>query len=275
MTGNTHQGMATRGETRDPAPGRRSAPARRIRDILRARIRSGVYGNRPLPAESQLAADFGTSRNIVRDALTLLRDEGLVDRVPGAGTFVLADKAVQGLDRLRGLAETFETGSDRVVNRVLLAEIVPATPLVAERLELEPATPVVALERIRYLDGSPLSLDASYLTADVGEPLLGLDLTGCDVFGLLEAELGLPLGSAAVSIEAVAADPTVAGLLEVRSGSPLLFLERLTYTDSGRPIDLEYVRYRGDRFSLSGRLHRTPVTPNRGASEPRKGADQR
>lgn len=50
--------------------------------------------------------------------------------------------------------------------------------------------------------GPPLSLDASYLTADVGAPLLELDLTGCDVFGLLEAELGLPLGSAAVCIEA-------------------------------------------------------------------------
>ncbi|MCP2316703.1 GntR family transcriptional regulator [Nocardia amikacinitolerans] len=250
-----------------PGTGRRSAPARRVRDILRARIRSGVYGNLPLPSESQLAADFDTSRNIVRDALTLLRDEGLVDRVPGAGTFVVADKAVQGLDRLRGLAETFETGSDRVVNTVLLAEVVPATPIVAERLELEPGTPVVALERVRHLDGAPLSLDASYLTADVGAPLLQCDLTGCDVFGLLEAELGLPLGSAAVSIEAVAADATVAGLLAVRPGSPLLFLERLTYTDSGRPIDLEYVRYRGDRFSLSGRLHRIPVTPNRGAAE--------
>ncbi len=268
MTGKTYSGQPDRGGVVNSTTGRRSAPARRIRDILRARIRSGVYGNRPLPSETQLAADFATSRNIVRDALALLRDEGMVDRVPGAGTFVVADKAVQGLDRLRGLAETFDTGSDRVLNTVLLAKVVPATPMVAERLELEPATPVVALERLRCLDGVPLSLDASYLTADVGAPLLELDLTGCDVFRLLEAELGLPLGSAAISIEAVAADPTVAGLLAVRPGSPLLLMERLTYTDSGRPIDLEYVRYRGDRFSLSGRLHRAPVTPNRGVTEP-------
>lgn len=266
MTGTSHPGHPGTG-TPGAVTGRRSAPARRVRDIVRARIRSGVYGDRPLPSESQLAADFGTSRNIVRDALSLLRDEGLIDRVPGAGTFVVSDKAVQGLDRLRGLAETFETGNDRVVNRVLLAEVVPATPIVAERLELVPATPVVALERVRYLDGAPLSLDASYLTADVGTPLLQMDLTSSDVFGLLEAGLGLPLGSAAVSIEAIAADPTVAGLLGVRAGAPLLFQERLTYTDSGRPIDLEYVRYRGDRFSLSGRLHRIPVAPNRGAAE--------
>ena len=244
---------------KNPATSRRSAPVRRIRDILRARIRTGVYGNLPLPSESQLAADFAASRNVIREVLALLREEGLVDRIQGAGTFVVADRAVQGLDRLRGLAESFQTGDRRVTNRVLLAEIVPATPIVAERLELERGTPVVVLERIRTLGGVPLSLDASYLTANVGAPLLEMDLAGCDVFGLLEAELGLPLGLAAVSIEAVAADATVAGLLEVRRGSPLLLLERLTHTDTGRPIDLEYVRYRGDRFSLSGQLHRTPI----------------
>ncbi|PSR58638.1 GntR family transcriptional regulator [Nocardia sp. MDA0666] len=263
----------TRTNARPPTPadcgaGRRSAPARRVRDVLRARIRSGVYGDSPLPLEAALAADFRVSRNIVRDALALLRDEGLIDRVPGAGTFVVAEKAVQALDRLRGLAESFDTGCDRITNRVLLAEVVPATTIVAERLELEPGTPVVALERVRLLDGEPLSLDASYLTADVGAPLLEMDLAGRDVFGLLEAELGLPLGSAAVSIEAVAADSTVAGLLSIRTGSPLLLLERLTYTDSGRPVDLEYLRFRGDRFSLSGRLHRIPVTPHPGMTAP-------
>ncbi|KKW63148.1 GntR family transcriptional regulator [Mycolicibacterium elephantis] len=237
----------------------RSAPVRRIRDVLRARIRTGIYGSLPLPSESQLAADFGASRNVIREVLGLLREEGLVERIQGAGTFVVADRAVQSMDRLRGLAESFATSDSRVSNRVLFAETVPATPIVAERLELEQGTPVVALERIRNLDGQPLSLDASYLTSDVGTPLLEMDLANCDVFGLLEAELGLPLGLASVSIEAVAADPTVAGLLEVRKGSPLLLLERLTHTDSGRPIDLEYVRYRGDRFSLSGRLHRTPI----------------
>ncbi len=252
----------------DPGTGRRSAPARRVCDILRARIRSGIYGEHPLPAEAQLAADFCVSRNVVRDALSLLRDEGMIDRVPGAGTFVVAQKAVQDLDRLRGLAESFETGSSRIVNRVLLAELMPATPIVAERLELSPGTPVVALERVRLLDGEPLSLDASYLTADIGAPLLNMDLAGRDVFGLVEAELGLQLGSAAVAIEAVAADPTVAGLLSIRPGAPLLLLERLTYTDSGRPVDLEYLRFRGDRFSLSGRLHRIPVTPHPGVTTP-------
>ncbi|MGC9544169.1 GntR family transcriptional regulator [Streptomyces sp. UG1] len=250
------------------AAGSRIAPVRRIRDVLRTRILAGVYGTRPLPSEAQLAAEFRASRNIVRDVLTLLRTEGLVDRIPGVGTFVVSGKAVHGLDRLRGLAESFGTGPARVVNQVLLADAVPATPAVAERLEVEAGTEVIALERVRMLDGEPLSLDASYLPADVGRPLLEMDLARNDVFVLLEQELGLPLGAAELSIEAIAADRTVADLLRVRDGFPLLFIERLTYTDSGRPIDLEFVRFRGDRMSLAGWLHRTPdPLPNHSSPE--------
>lgn len=226
--------------------------------MLRARILAGVYGDRPLPSEGQLAADFHASRNVVRDVLDLLRAEGLVDRIQGAGTFVVSDKVVQGLDRLRGLAETVDTVSDRVVNQVLLAEKVPATSLVAERLGVAPGDDVVSLERIRTLDAEPLSLDTSYLPADIGGALLKLDLVRQDVFGLIESELGLPLGAAEVRIEAIAADAVVAHLLRVREGSPLLFFERLTYSCAGRPVDLEFVRYRGDRFSLSGLLERQP-----------------
>ncbi|MEV4918372.1 GntR family transcriptional regulator [Streptomyces tirandamycinicus] len=241
--------------------GSRVAPVRRIRDVLRTRILTGVYGTRPLPSETELAAELGASRNVVRDVLALLRIEGLVDRIPGVGTFVVSGKAVQGLDRLRGLAESFDTGCDRVVNQVLLADTVPATPTVAERLELDPGTEVIALERVRLLDGQPLSLDASYLPADIGRPLLEMDLARHDIFELLEGELGFPLGAAALSIEAIAADRTVADLLRVADGFPLLFLERLTYTNAGRPIDLEFVRFRGDRMSLACWLHRTPGPP--------------
>lgn len=241
-------------------PGRRSGPVRRIRDVLRTRILEGVYGRRPLPSEADFALEFGASRNVIREVLGLLRDEGVINRIQGSGTFVVAGKLVHGLDRLQGLAETFEARQPRVTNEVVLAEVVPAVPLVAERLQIEPGAPVVALERIRSFDGEPVTLDASYYPADIGEPLLEHDLQNRDVFEVIESELGIPLGAARIHIEAMVADRVVAGMLRIRPGSPLLFVERLTYTDSGRPVDLEFLRYRGDRMSLASWLERTPLT---------------
>ncbi|HEX7277968.1 MAG TPA: GntR family transcriptional regulator [Acidimicrobiales bacterium] len=251
-------------------PRRRADPARWLADVLRAQIEhgpgahpDGVHGEGPLPSEHELCRQFGASRNVVRDALDLLRHEGLVRRVPGAGTFVTVRRAVHGLDRLRGLAETFHEGSDRVVNRVLAAEVVPASDFVAGRLEIEPGVPVVFIERLRCLDGRPLSLDASYLPADIAAPLLDGDTNGgepvlatCDVFALIERSLGTELGMATVCIEAVAADAATAFLLEVALASPLLLVNRLARLVDGRPVDFEFVRYRGDRLSLTAHLVR-------------------
>lgn len=240
----------------------RTAPARRTRDVLRGQVLGGAFGTDPLPDELALARGLGVSRNVVRDALHLLRAEGLIERVPGAGTFVVAGKAAQGLDRLRGLAETFDGSDDWVVNEVLAAEIVDAPAFVASRLDLEAGDPVVFIERLRHLRGQPLSLDASYLDASVAGGLLDADLVGSDVFVLLEGRLGLSLAAARLSIEAVSADVSTAGLLGIVPGAPLLLLERLTYLDSGRPVDFEFVRYRGDRLSLTASVTRRPDAPS-------------
>lgn len=194
---------------------------------------------------------LGASRTAVRAALDLLRDEGLIERTPGTGTSVVTDRAHHGLDRLRGLAESFGPGSGRVVNEVLSAGLVSAPRPVADRLELAAGAQVVLIERLRLLDGAPLSLDTSYLPADLATPLLDVDLRAHDVFVVLDGPLGLRLGAANISIEAVRADASVAALLRLPPGSPLLLMDRLTHLDSGRPVDLEFLRYRGDRLTLT------------------------
>lgn len=60
----------------------RADHARRFADLLRQQIHADSFAERGLPSESELAAEFGVSRNAVRDGLALLKQEGLIDRVP-------------------------------------------------------------------------------------------------------------------------------------------------------------------------------------------------
>lgn len=244
--------------TPEPARRLRADRARQVADVLRRHVLQGLVADGALPCESDLAGDFGVSRNTVREALELLRREGLVDRIPGVGTVVVQGKYLHGLDQLQGLAETL-SGSGQVRNEVRVSGLVPAPGAVARRLGLEPGEVVVYLERRRLCDGVPLSLDLTYVARDLGEALLAEDLRGRDVFSILEGISGRSLGSAEVTVEAVAADAHSAAILEVPSGSPLLMLERLTHLDDGRPVDLEFIRFRGDRISMRGTVRRTPV----------------
>jgi GntR family transcriptional regulator len=238
-----------------PQRRRRADRAREIADVLRQQIVYGALREATLPMETALAREFGASRNTVREALSLLRDEGLVERVPGIGTFVVCEKYPHGLNALLGLGETL-VGHGRVSNEIRSAGSVTAPPAVARRLGLAEPTRVGYLERLRSLNGLVLSLDLTYLHPDIADAVLAEDLAGTDVFVLIERLCGRRLGAAAISVEAVNADPHSAALLQVPEGAALLMVERLAHLEDGRPVDLEYIRFRGDRVRMDGRLAR-------------------
>ncbi|MYV64913.1 GntR family transcriptional regulator, partial [Streptomyces sp. SID2131] len=146
--------------TRSRRPSRRrlrADRARQLADLLRHRILAGGSPGGVLPLEDVIAADYRASRNTVRQALDLLRGEQLVDRQPGVGTVVVGEKYPHGLDRLQGLAEILHEHG-RVTNEVRTVGPVGAPGPVTHRLGLPEHSDVLCIERLRRLDGLPLSL---------------------------------------------------------------------------------------------------------------------
>jgi GntR family transcriptional regulator len=233
----------------------RADRARRTADVLRQQIHADAYPD-GLPPETELAAEFSVSRNTIREALGILKTEGLIERGPKVGTHVAQRKYDHGLDSLLGLKETFKNQGE-VRNQVRAAMQVPAPPSVAHRLGLRAGEHAVFIERLRYLGDLPLSLDLTYLVPDLGTRILGHPLEDNDLFGLIEQVSGQRLGSASLALEAIPADAHSAAALQVPNGAPLLMLERLTSLDDGRPVDLEYIRMRGDRITMRGSLTRS------------------
>jgi GntR family transcriptional regulator len=241
----------------------RADRARQVADLIRRQLLDDGFGEGMLPDERDLCRQFGASRNAIRDALDLLRQEGLIERLPGVGTTVVGRKVSHDLHRLMGLAEVLhEHGT--VVNQVRAAGLVRPPAGVARRLQLDSGndsgndtdSEVVYIERLRSLNGVPLSLDLTYVTAPIGIPLLDADLERQDIFRLLEQISGRRLGSADLAMEAVNADPHSAAVLAVPRGGALLMVERLTHFEDGAPVDLEYIRFRGDRLTMRASTHR-------------------
>lgn len=132
----------------------RADQARQLADLLRRQLLTDGFPDGTLPHESSLATDYRASRNTVRQALDLLRAEGLVERLPGVGTVVVAQKYPHGLDRLMGLAETLHEHG-HVTNEVRTMGPVAAPAPVADRLHVPPGTDVLYIERLRRLGGLP------------------------------------------------------------------------------------------------------------------------
>jgi GntR family transcriptional regulator len=236
--------------------GGRSDLARYVRDLLRSAVLTGAYPSGRLPTEDELTKTFAVSRNVIRAALELLREENLIERARGAGTFVVVEKSTHDLATAHDLAE--EAGTRRFRNVLIAAEYVCAPPIVAEALACGPSDEVMLIDRVVEVDGEPMTLSTHFLRSQIARALRGADLSK-DFYELLEQTAGVQVGKARLIIEAVAADDRVAALLRVPPGSPLLLFQRLIHDVWGNPIALGFNRVRGDRLSLVSWLQRMEV----------------
>lgn len=228
-----------------------------IKDTLRAGILDGRYApHSRMPSESELQAMFDVSRITIRQALGDLQKEGLIFKVHGKGSFVSQPRAFQNVTSLQGFAEAMSEGGHDILNRVLRFDIAPAPDEVAARLGLAPGSPVAEIHRVRLLNRAPVSYEISFLPEHFARPLARADLVTRDIFLILENDCAVPLGSADLAIDAIAAPVEIAQSLDVKKGAPLLRIERLTHGADGTPVDFEYLYFRGDTFQYRLRIDR-------------------
>jgi GntR family transcriptional regulator len=228
-----------------------------LREHLRAQILDGTFpAEAQLPSESELGAQFKVSRITVRQALSDLQHEGLIFKIPGKGAFVRKPRAFQQLHELEGFASALARSGHTVRNRVTSVGKVPASLRVAARLDVPASELVCRIERVRLVDGEPVSFEITHLPAAVGDRLRHADLEGRDIFALLEDDHGLSLGHADLQIGAIPADEALAAQLGTAESTALLHIERLTHAASGEPIDFEDLFFRGDAFQYRLRLVR-------------------
>lgn len=227
-----------------------------IKDQLRQRILEGGYQpHERLPSENALMKAFDVSRITIRQALRDLHNEGLVFSAQGKGTFVSKPKAEQSISHLQGFGEAMSEKGYEASARLLSVQELKAPKAVAAALKLEPGDDVVEVTRIRFLNREAMSLEHSYFPLDIGRRMFGIDLSG-DIFPMLENVFGVPLGEAHIRIEAALSDEQTQHHLGLAPGEPVMRVERLTHDRRGRPVDFEYLNFRGDSFKYHFRIER-------------------
>lgn len=228
-----------------------------IREVLRRQILDGTYPpHSQMPSESQMMNSFGVSRITIRQALGDLQKEGLIFKVMGKGSFVAKPKAFQSLSRLQGFGEAMSPSGYETYSLLLSAREVEASAVVAQRFSIKPGAQVFEIQRLRYLNREPISVDVSYFPVEIGRRLVQEDLAARDIFVILENDFGLNLTHADLQLEAICADESLARHLDISEGAPLLRMERMTYAGE-TPVDFEFLYYRGDAFQYRLRIDRT------------------
>ena len=230
-----------------------------IMRALEARIidQTWLPGDR-LPSENQLREYFGVSRTSVRDALERLEDVGMISRQQGRGAFVEAPRGPSAWKLPTApslLGELGRAGQSPLTSQVLRAGVEQLAPGVAAVIargtlgEFESSGFVI--ERVRAVGGRTAVHVANHLPLRFQGVLPELRDPRASLYASIAKVTGVHIARMHRTIEATVADRTLAALLEVEPGHPIVVVEAVAYDQSGTPIDFSRASVRTDRLRVS------------------------
>ena len=226
----------------------------RLRDeVLNLVARQGLVPGDQLPTEQELAELLGLSRSTVREALRALEQEGLLRAVQGKGRFLSALGALRverPVTKYESITDMLEGLGYEVTNVVLDVAEVPASPTVAQPLQIAEGEPVLQLTRLRLGDDRPLVFSVD----TVPRGLLPGPIAHRDWSGSLARALELQ-GSAVVSstarISAVNVPEPYATKYSLSEYDPWLLVTETAYTTAGVPALFATDYHRGSDIAFN------------------------
>lgn len=212
-----------------------------LSDVVRSELRRAIIeGEFPqgskLPNEEQLRERFAVSRITLREAVRGLIEDGYVVRRQGSGTYVTRGPALRNsLDSNFSYTEYLESTGIRTSKEILDARLILADDELAGELDVESATEVVEIRRVRIADRRPAIFSIDCLPADIVNHRTDVRAFRGSLYRLLD-ERGRAVDHARTIITPVLADDELAGILEVPVGEPLQHLRQVDYDTRGRPV---------------------------------------
>jgi GntR family transcriptional regulator len=239
------------GQTRVVNPASKLPLYQQIYEILHGKIMNGEWkADFMIPPESELIEQFQVSRITVRTVLDMLADEGLIRRERGRGTFVSGLKLEHGLTHIISFTEDMRTRGFEARTKMLSAGLIPAPTYIAGKLAVPEGEELVHLVRLRIAGDTPMCVENSYLVHRYCPGILKYDFSKSSLREVKARDYNLRWASAKQTIQAVLSTPELSDALEVTRRSPLLFIERVSFSQNNVPVEFLRAHYRADHYTM-------------------------
>lgn len=231
----------------------------RLQKILEERLINGTYPVGSLiPTEIELAAEFGTSRTTVREALRYLRERGYVERRQGVGTRVVSDTSKSTFyQSFNSLEELFQVSAETYYV-VMDTKTVKLDAEIAELVGGLPGEEWILVDGIRWTEagGKPICFIRSYIPKRFEDLVPQFSNLKGPFFALLECYADGPIEEAVQEIRALPMPLEMTRLLGLKPDAWSLQLFRRYITDAGVLV-ASFNWHPADQMTYVMRIHRS------------------
>lgn len=229
-----------------------------LKELLIKQIKEGVISaGEKIASERELCEQYNVSRITVRQSLNELEKEGLVFKMHGKGTFVAQPKIEQELVTVTSFQNSLLSKGLKPKTRFLEYIVAPNSYRISKILSNPLSENIIQLTLMGLNEETPMVLYNSCFAYDLGMRMQELALQaslGNESFTTLDLYKHITefsLGTISQTFEASVADSTIANMLNVKKGSPILIVESTIYTDKDQPVEYKTAIYRGDKYKFS------------------------
>lgn len=205
---------------------------RKLYEILRKHIVSGVYEEGSLlPSENELCAAHGMTRPTVRHALDSLVKDGLILKKQGKGSIVRKPPQNIGILSISGTASA--VGVRYLKTDILQKPLIKTWPesFPFELSELEKESGCIYMERLRFVDDTPVFYDINHLPNIYLPRLTNRSFENKSLFEVLRKNYQIEILGGEQQLKAVKPTVNIRKLLQLKSGQPVLHIERKLTTN--------------------------------------------
>ena len=220
-----------------------------IHDQIKDEIDKGIWkiGQR-LPSERDLADTFQVSRMTLRQAITLLVEEGVLTRKVGSGTYVASTRVQEKMRGTTSFTEIIQLQGKTPSSKLLSYTRTHPNEQECKQLNLKQIDTIIRMERVRYADDVPVVYEVASIPANLIENVRKEEVT--NHFFKTLTDNGYEIGKSQQTIYARLASEKVAKHLQITKNEAILALRQVSYLTDGRPFEYVNSQYVGDRFEF-------------------------
>jgi len=205
---------------------------RKLYELLRKHIVDGVYEEGSLlPSENELCASYQMTRPTVRHALDSLVKDGMILKKQGKGSIVR--KQIQNIGILSISGTASAVGVRYLKTDILQKPVIKTWPenFPFELSDLEKESGCVYMERLRYVEEVPVFYDINHLPNIYLPRITNRSFENKSLFEILRKNYQIEVLGGEQKLKAIKADKSIQKILQLRSGQPVLHIERKLTTN--------------------------------------------
>lgn len=210
-----------------------------------------------IPSEEEMVSKLQVSRGTVRKAISVLVEDGILEKIQGKGTYVAkATISYPFAQELVSFAESMKQKKLNFTTKVLVCKKIKPTPFLQDQLNINEDSPVLYLQRIRTTDDVPAILSNNWVSLERCPNLEKVDYSSVTLFDAIEESMGEKISYGIRDFLANKITQEQSKIMRLRVDDPILQIKQKTFNSNDQPLEVSDIYMRTDQYRVTSVLYR-------------------